>query len=217
MWNKFRKYKCLFYSNNRKIQSIQIFRLFLFALLNIVATETNGLSADSPPLVREFKGYKVYVADGPGEPLTWGTYSVRVLKDISPFFIDGLIKFRNGAIAGWWLTDMNGDSHPEIIVWIRSGGSGAGGELDIYEFDGKKLHESHIPVPPKELLDGHRGADVYAVENDAIVWMFPKYGPDDSNANPTGGSTVIRYIFKEQKWVRSNKPLQISPRPRSGR
>ena len=176
---------------------------FSIALIFLVTTIPIVHAAELLPQVRSFYKDMIYVTQGGGEPECLGTFSLRVLRDQPPFFIDGFIKLRNGYIAGWWLADTT-QANTKIIIWIRSCGSGEIGALEVYEFDGKKLKEASIPEPPRDFMEGYRGQDGYRLDDNGLVRTFSKYAPDDPNSSPTGGTVVIKYLFSQKKWIRSN-------------
>lgn len=75
-------------------------------------------------------GQTVVVAEGEFEARSIGSFSVRLYQaassaDETTFFSSGLIRSRDGAIEKVVLDDINGDEQPEIIVIVRSVGTGS--------------------------------------------------------------------------------------------
>jgi len=75
-------------------------------------------------------GQTVVVAEGEFEARSIGSFSVRLYQAASggnetTFFISGLIRGRDGVIQKVVLDDINGDEQPEIIVIVRSVGTGS--------------------------------------------------------------------------------------------
>jgi hypothetical protein len=104
------------------------------------------------------------------------------------------------------LADLDGDSWPEIYVYVSSAGSGSYGSLVAYAVNnGKSI--SPIYLPPleqtEEALPGYMGHDEFAVVENRLVRRFPVYNDGDTNANPTGGTRQVQYrlIKGEAGWV----------------
>ena len=147
------------------------------------------------------KNYNIYATAGEGESICGGSLSIRVLLRGQEILIDGTIVKRNGFIQDWWVSDINGDEQPEIFVWVRSCGSGSLGKLYSYTFDGNRIHNMNIARPDKDLTKGYRGNDVYQIEEDGIIRKFPRYDKKDSNAKSSLGTTTLKYLFNEKKWI----------------
>lgn len=87
----------------------------------------------------------VVIAEGEFEARSIGSFSVRLYQpaptgDETTFFTSGLISARDGSIEKVVLSDIIGDSQPEIIVVVRSAGTGS--YLSAHAFtisDGQKL------------------------------------------------------------------------------
>ncbi len=94
--------------------------------------------------IRHPAGNTVVVAEGDFEARSIGSFSVRLYEnatapDDTTFFLSGLVRSRDGVIEDVVLADIDGDQQQEIVVVIRSVGSGsylsaqafaiAGGEL----------------------------------------------------------------------------------------
>jgi len=74
-------------------------------------------------------GQVVVVSEGEFEARSTGSFSVQLYQaasvgDETTFFSSGLIRSRDGVIEKVVLEDINGDSQPEIIVIVRSVGTG---------------------------------------------------------------------------------------------
>jgi hypothetical protein len=84
-------------------------------------------------------GATVVVDEGEFEPRSIGSYALRVYegasnKNSTDNFVAGLIRRRNGAVEAVRLTDIDGDQRPEIIVVIRSVGSGGYISADAFRY-----------------------------------------------------------------------------------
>jgi hypothetical protein len=112
-------------------------------------------------------GQMVVVSEGEYEARSIGSFSVRLYQAASAgnettFFSSGIIHSRDGFIERVVLSDVNGDEQPEIVVIIRSVGTGS--YLSAHAFTvGKEQQLFHSSVveglPP--------AADVVAALKDA--------------------------------------------------
>jgi hypothetical protein len=74
-------------------------------------------------------GKTVVVAEGDFEARSIGSFSVRLYDataapDQTTFFTSGLVHARDGAIENVILANVDGDQQPEIVVIVRSVGTG---------------------------------------------------------------------------------------------
>jgi len=75
-------------------------------------------------------GTTAVVAEGDFEARSIGSFSVRLYEaaavpDETTFFTSGLIRARDGTVEKVILADVDGDRQQEIIVVVRSAGSGS--------------------------------------------------------------------------------------------
>jgi hypothetical protein len=89
-------------------------------------------------------GQTVVVAEGDFEARSIGSFSVRLYEaapagDETTFFSTGLIRNRNGTIEEILLADVDGNQEPEIIVIVRSVGTGSYLSAHAFAFDEKTL------------------------------------------------------------------------------
>lgn len=82
-------------------------------------------------------GQTAVISEGEFEARSIGSFSVRLYQaapagDETTFFTSGLISARDGVIEKVVLGDINGDREPEIIVVVRS--AGTGGYLSAHAF-----------------------------------------------------------------------------------
>ena len=90
-------------------------------------------------------GQTAVICEGEFEARSIGSFSIRLYQaapagDETTFFTSGLISARDGFIEKVVLGDINGDEQPEIIVVVRSVGTGS--YLSAYAFvidKGQKL------------------------------------------------------------------------------
>ena len=88
-------------------------------------------------------GLTAVVAEGDFEPRSIGSYSVRFYGANPEFptddFLHGTIRSRDGFIEEVSIQDMNGDGTEEIIVIIRSVGTGGYLSADAFQYGSKQL------------------------------------------------------------------------------
>ena len=86
----------------------------------------------------------VVVAEGDFEPRSVGSYSVRAYAAANPrfpfdAFIAGAVRPRDGTVELVGFSDLDRDGSPEIIVIIRSAGTGAYLSADALQLRGTAL------------------------------------------------------------------------------
>ena len=111
-------------------------------------------------------GQTVVVAEGDFEPRSMGSYSVRLYAKNDEFptdqFLSGVIAERDGAIEVVSLEDIDGDAAPEVIVKVRSAGTGGYQSGAAFTAAGGKL------VMVAKVADLEKDADVTAALKDAL-------------------------------------------------
>jgi hypothetical protein len=75
-------------------------------------------------------GKTVVVAEGDFEARSIGSFSVRLYEaaaapDETTFFVSGLIRARDGVLEKVMVADIDGDQQQEIVVTVRSVGTGS--------------------------------------------------------------------------------------------
>ena len=95
-------------------------------------------------------GQTVVICEGEFEARSIGSFSIRLYQaapagDETTFFTSGLISARDGFIEKVVLGDINGDEQPEIIVVVRSVGTGSYLSAHAFAIDkGQKLIPSSL-------------------------------------------------------------------------
>lgn len=105
---------------------------------------------------------------------------------------------RGEQVLNQWLTDIDDDGLPEMILATRTFGSGAYGYVLLYEWTGQRFQQAtdfEWRMPP----DGYMGHDEITVANGMIIRTFPVYFEGDSNSQPTGGHIVQRWQYGEAR------------------
>jgi hypothetical protein len=86
----------------------------------------------------------VIVAEGELEPKSLGSYSLRTYAGADPRFpyddfIAGIVRRRDGTVERVVFSDLDHDGSPEIIVVIRSAGTGGFLSADAFRLHGATL------------------------------------------------------------------------------
>ena len=89
-------------------------------------------------------GQTAVIAEEDFEARSIGSFSVRLYdaaptEDETTFFTAGLIRARDGSIETVLLADVDGDKRPEIIVNVRSVGTGSYLSAHAFAFDKQRL------------------------------------------------------------------------------
>lgn len=100
----------------------------------------------------------------------------------------------DGTIVNQWVTDLDADGLPEMLLSVTSFGSGAYGTVIVHEWDGKRLLQAG-DYAWKMPVDGYMGHDEIDVTDKHILRAFPIYRQGDSNSGPTGGTRTQRYTL----------------------
>jgi hypothetical protein len=104
-------------------------------------------AAESDRFIEKVKitsGQTVVVAEGDFEARSIGSFSVRLYDDAPPtdettFFTAGQIRARDGVIEKVVLADVVGDKQPEIVVIVRSVGTGSYISAHAFAVDKQQL------------------------------------------------------------------------------
>lgn len=112
--------------------------------------------------------------------------------------------------------DLNADGHPELVVMVRSVGSGSYGGVQAWRAgDGRVLEPITLPDLSGPLLVGYMGHDSFDLTEAGLVRGFPLYRPGDPQARASGGRREIVYALErgESGWL--FKPLRsvVVPAP----
>lgn len=107
-------------------------RIFL-ALIIALTVPSSIQAGERDRFIEKVKlpsGQTVVVAEGELEARSIGSFSVRVYDaalppDETTFFVAGLVRGRDGTLEQVMLADVDGDAQPEVIVKVRSVGTGS--------------------------------------------------------------------------------------------
>ncbi len=100
----------------------------LFACLSAVSFAASPNCVTESRFVQKMtlpSGQTAVIAEGDCEARSLGSYSVRLYRDgDATFYQSGLILERDGTIESVHLADLDGDGRDEMVVVMRSAGSG---------------------------------------------------------------------------------------------
>lgn len=96
------------------------------------------------------------------------------------------------------IEDLDGDGFEELYLVTRSAGSGS--YATVYGFASiEDKSYSQISIPEVDTNDpnfaGYQGHERIQIRGDHLVRHFPIYRKGDPNANPSGGSRMIKYAL----------------------
>ena len=99
-------------------------------------------------------------------------------------------------ISDIFLSDIDGDGFDEIYIVMTSAGSGSYGTV-LGLVSNKDRSLSMINFPEIREGDnnfrGYMGHDIFKIEDQKLVRIFPIYNQDDTNQFPTGGKRKLVY------------------------
>ena len=106
-------------------------RAILLALVTLVfAASPAGAAGRFVTKLSLPSGQTVVISEGEFEAMSIGSFSVRLYQAATPenettFFTSGLVSARDGVVEKVMLADVDSDDLPEIIVVVRSVGTGS--------------------------------------------------------------------------------------------
>jgi hypothetical protein len=108
-----------------------VIRIWLVATVLLLEVPVNAVAQDRfASKLTTPTGQTLVVAEGDFEARSIGSFSVRLYEaaaapDETTFFIAGFIRARDGFVEKTLLADINGDQQQEVIVIVRSVGTGS--------------------------------------------------------------------------------------------
>ncbi len=95
-------------------------------------------------------GQAAVIAEGDYEARSIGTYSVRLYtSDDTTFYLSGVIAKRDGSIEDVRLADLDGKGEQQLVVIIRSAGSGGYLSAQAFKVTDKRVEaRSHVENLP---------------------------------------------------------------------
>jgi len=99
-------------------------------------------------------------------------------------------------ITNIFVADIDSNGFDEIYIITTSQGSGSYGSVLAFASNrDKSISQIHFPEIQKEdkRFQGYMGHDVFKIEEQKLVRIFPIYKDKDSNQNPTDGKRKLIY------------------------
>jgi hypothetical protein len=99
-------------------------------------------------------------------------------------------------ISDVFIDDLDGNGFDEIYIITTSVGSGSYGTvLGFASNKDKSLSMINFPKIQEgdQNFEGYMGHDIFRIENQKLVRIFPIYNKDDPNQNPTGRTRKLVY------------------------
>ena len=133
------------------------------------------------------------------EPRSIGTY--RAELEWPDGGRDRVTGKRDGMITDVWLSDIEPDGTPELVVAMSSAGSGTYGSVHVCGRGHGELARVGLRALDDSQRSGYLGHDTFSLENGRLVRSFPRYEEGDSNATPSGQTLRLWYSFADSAWV----------------
>ncbi len=102
----------------------------------------------------------------------------------------------DGSVVGAEVADLDNNRFPELYVYTTSDGSGSFGRVYAWQFLPERKADVVLPNWQFGMADGYMGHDSLWVERSILCRKYPIYRPGDANANPTGGTRMVRYQLR---------------------
>ena len=120
--------------------------VIILVLINLILTVEPLAANDSRSRAIQLPGQstRVVVDEGEREPRSIGSYCLRIYSGRNPEypydeFLTGMILARDGTLEKILVPELDQDGRPEIVIIIRSVGSGGYLSADAFSFDGSEL------------------------------------------------------------------------------
>ncbi len=99
----------------------------------------------------------------------------------------------DGFIVDADTADLDQDGSPEIYFYCCTYGSGSFGKVYGFQFFPNSFDAIKCEPLTKSQAKGYMGHDSFKIEFGSLMRRFPLYLAGDSNAQPSGGTRLVRY------------------------
>ena len=180
------------------------------AVAEMKRTYDDGQTKDNLPLKLTWSNLVFAVDEGFGGAASIGICRIQVFpRGDRTNSVASVVRERDGGVEQAWVTDLDGDGRPEIIVWIQNAGSGAYGTLEAFTFDGKDLKPFFVPPLPARDAPAYHGHDQFEVKNGKLVCSFPRYtGAEPSERDNFGGTARFELDGKNKCWQQVKEAIR---------
>ncbi len=103
----------------------------------------------------------------------------------------------NGDILEVLLGDLNGNSNPEIYVFVGDKRKNMLQSMRGYEFSESGYASIQLPKLEKPINDGYRGADKVEIEGNRLIRHFPIFKNSDLPNEPSDGMRSVSYALND--------------------
>jgi len=112
--------------------------------------------------------------------------------------IDGMTSFEkefeiDGTIVDAEIADLDNDRNSELYVYSNSTGSGSYGNVLAIGINNNDIEQIIFPQINDSIKIGYMGHDLFRVNGNELIQVFPIYKNEDTNAKPTGGNRIVKY------------------------
>jgi hypothetical protein len=172
------------------------------AVVELKRTYDDGQTKDNLPLKLEWSNLVFAVDEGFGGAASIGICRIQVFqRGDRTNSVASVVRERDGGVEKAWVTDLDGDGRPEILVWIQNAGSGAYGTLEAFTFDGKDLRPYFVPPLLARDAPSYHGHDQFEIKNGKLVCSFPRYtGAEPNEREHFGGTARFELDVKNKCW-----------------
>ncbi len=129
-----------------------------------------------------------------------GSLQQVTIQSSGPLIEKKVIMLKSDPIINAEVGDLNGDGHPELLIFTQSVGSGSYGKVIAFSVNnGKSISQVTFPETSKnsKIKMGYRGHDKFSIVNNDLTQEFPVYNEGDPNAKPSGTRRIITYKLKD--------------------
>jgi hypothetical protein len=99
-------------------------------------------------------------------------------------------------ISNVFMAEIDQNGFDEIYIITSSQGSGSYGNVMAFASNkDKSISQIHLPEIQNDdkTFQGYMGHDVFSIDDQKLVRIFPIYDKNDSNHNPTQGKRKVVY------------------------
>jgi len=165
-------------------------------------TYNDGQTKDNLPLKLAWSNLVFTVDEGFGGAASIGICRIQVFQRADRSnAVASVVRERDGGVEQAWVTDLDGDGRPELLVWIQNAGSGAYGTLEAFTFDGQKLTKFFVPPLLARDAPSYHGHDWFEIKGGKLLTVFPAYsGAEPNESKNFGGEARFELDVKNKCW-----------------
>jgi hypothetical protein len=166
----------------------------LFSTVGLIScSDTKDTLSDVPKEYKTKTGKTIIISETHPTGQSLSTIEIRT-KDFEHNYQE--IYEDRDSISDVFVADIDGNGFDEIYIITTSAGSGSYGTvLGFASNKDKSLSMINFPEIQKgdENFKGYMGHDIFKIEDQKLVRIFPIFNEGDTNQNPTGGTRKLVY------------------------